>query len=88
MKESVVIVFDMNNGREKYDLDVPMDITANDLIIALNETFSLGINVSKIQSCYLKANNPIVLLKGNRTLREFGVIDGTIVAIDNALLNT
>ena len=88
MKERVVIVFDMNNGREKYDLDVPMDITANDLIIALNETFSLGINVSKIQSCYLKANNPIVLLKGNRTLREFGVIDGTIVAIDNALLNT
>jgi uncharacterized ubiquitin-like protein YukD len=88
MKERVVIVFDMNNSREKYDLDVPMDITANDLIIALNETFSLGINVSKIQSCYLKANNPIVLLKGNRTLREFGVIDGTIVAIDNALLNT
>ena len=34
-----------------------------------------------INNCYLKAQNPIMLLKGNRTLKEFGVRNGTIISM-------
>ena len=66
-------------GGMEEDLDVPLDITANDLVKALNVGFHLGINTDKVQNCYLKAENPIVLLRGNRTLAEFGIRNGSII---------
>ena len=36
-------------------------------------------NINKIQSCYLKAENPIALLKGDKTIADIGLINGSIV---------
>lgn len=80
MKDKVVITFNPGHKKDSVDLEVSLDITANDLIIALNQVFNLGFDISKIQSCYLKSENPIALLKGNRTLRDIGIIDGTIIS--------
>ena len=56
-----------------------MNITANELVVGLNEALSLNINTSDIKDSFLKAENPLVLLKGNRTLDELGVRNGTII---------
>ena len=54
---------------------------AKELAAALNEAYGLGVDLSDINNCYLKAQNPIMLLKGNRTLKEFGVRNGTIISM-------
>ena len=54
-------------------------MTANELVIALNQAYGLGIDLSDITKCYLKTENPIALLKGNKTLEEFGLRNGTII---------
>lgn len=64
------------------DIEVPKSITANDLIIALNSAYDLGIDTENVFGCYLKTENPITLLKGNKTLEEFGLYNGTSIIIN------
>ncbi|MBQ6582460.1 MAG: EsaB/YukD family protein [Mogibacterium sp.] len=79
MNEQAVIIFTDEAKKIRSDLRVPLDITADELVIALNSAFDLGIDIQDVKSCYLKAENPIVLLKGNRTLREFGIRNGSVI---------
>jgi uncharacterized ubiquitin-like protein YukD len=76
-KEKAIIVFNILKRKQSYDLEVPLNITANELVSALNTAYELRIDVSNIRNCYLKAENPIALLRGNKTLAEFGVRNGT-----------
>lgn len=78
-KETAIIVFNMHKRRQTADLQVPLNITANELVIALNTAYELGIDTSDIKNCYLKAENPIALLKGKKTLAEFGIRNGSII---------
>ena len=63
------------------DIEVPVSITANDLVFALKKAYNLGIDTNDIENCYLKAENPIVLLKGNKTIEEFGLYNGSLIII-------
>lgn len=63
------------------DIEVPISITANNLVVAINAAYNLGINTNDIENCYLKAENPIALLKGNKTLEEFGLYHGSLIII-------
>ena len=65
--------------RINVDLDIPLDITANDLIAALNKMYGLGIDTENMKDCYLKSEDPIVLIKGSRTLADFGIRTGSII---------
>lgn len=78
-RETAVIIFHYTRGQIREDLEIPLDISANDLVFALNSAYDLGIDVTDIKNCFLKAENPIALLKGNRTLREFGLRNGSII---------
>lgn len=77
MKERAFIVFRAPEKNIEADLDIPLNISANELVIALNTAYELGIDVSDVTNCYLKAENPVVLLKGNKSLADFGVRNGT-----------
>ena len=77
--ETAVIILNIPKKRLTVDLEVPLDITANDLVVALNTAYGLGIDTADIKSCYLKAEYPIALLKGNKTLSEFGIRNGSII---------
>lgn len=79
MKDSVIIIFNLQKENKTFDLEVPLDITANELVIALNSAFELNIDTSDVKNCYLKAENPITLLKGNKTLKEFGIRNGSVI---------
>ena len=78
-KNTAIIIFNIIKRNASFDLEVPLDITANDLVNALNVAYDLKIDTSDVKNCYLKAENPIALLRGNKTLEEFGVRNGSII---------
>lgn len=79
MMEKAVITLNIVNRSFTVDLEVPLSITANELVTALNSAYELNIDTSDMKNCYLKAEKPIILLRGNKTLEEFGVRDGTVI---------
>lgn len=78
-KETVIIIFNILKRGFSTDLEVPLYISANELVLALNEAYELKIDTSNAKNCYLKAENPIALLRGDKTLSEFGVRNGTVI---------
>ena len=78
-KETAIIILYITNRNYTVDLEVPLDISANELVVALNSAYELGIDTSDIKNCYLKTENPIALLRGNKTLAEFGLRNGSII---------
>ena len=71
MEEKVVVEFINYMNQSHIDLEIPLEITANDLVLALNE--------DDIFSCYLVAENPIAFLRGNKSLKEFGIRNGSYI---------
>ena len=79
-RERAVIYFTMrlkNGKKREVDLDVPLTISANELVVGLNSAYHLGINTEDIKHCFLKAENPIALLRCNKTLADYKVMNGT-----------
>ena len=81
MEKSAVIVVRLIRKKQEHDVEVPLDITANDLLKALNRAFNLGISENDTDSMFLRAESPIAFLKGNHMLSEYGVRNGTIINI-------
>ncbi len=77
MNGKAIIEFINKSDNTEIELEVPLNITANDLIIALNDAFGLGMDVENIFNCYLIAENPIAFLHGNKLLEEYGIRNGT-----------
>lgn len=75
----IVVVLYLHKKGYKMDLDIPLDITVNELIIGLNEGLKLGMDTSDLSKCHLKTENPIAFLKGNKTLDEYGLRNGTVI---------
>jgi uncharacterized ubiquitin-like protein YukD len=84
MDERVVIVLRIHGRDFETDLDIPLDITANELLVGINEAYRLGIDTSNAANCYLRAENPIALLRGSKTLLEYGIRNGTVINITDA----
>lgn len=61
-----------------HDLEVPLDISANELCEALYQQYFPGRERTKEQFC-LRSERPIALLRGERTLREYGLRDGSVI---------
>lgn len=76
-KERIVVTLYNIEKKQEYDVDIPVDITANELIIGLNRGFGLGIDTSDYSKCYMKAENPITLIRGNKIVKEYGLRNGT-----------
>jgi hypothetical protein len=61
-------------------LEIPLDISANEFCSALFTKY-LPALPKDARQYYLKAERPIALLRGERTLREYGLRDGSVVNI-------
>ena len=77
--DSAIIIFNIIKRNFSVDLEIPLSISANELVVALNNAYDLGIDTTDIKNCYLKAENPIAFLKGNKTLSEFGLRNGSVI---------
>ena len=72
-EDRILIEFYRDRGGPARELDVPADITAQDLVRALNEAYHLGMNPANPREFHLQAEEPIALLRGKRTLKEIGL---------------
>ncbi len=79
-REKALVIFMHKKKNICVDLEIPLYITANDLVVALNNAYGLDIDASNIKNCYLKSERPIVFLKGDKTLAEFGIRNGSIIS--------
>ena len=78
-RDVAIVIFNIVKRKFTIDLEIPLDITANELVNALNTAYGLGIDTTNIKNCFLKAENPIALLRGNKTLSEYGIRNGSII---------
>ena len=81
MQDKAIIIIKIFSRKEVYDIEGPLDISANDFVIALNQAFQLGIDTNNILNCYLKTESPTALIRGNKLLRDYGLRNGTIINI-------
>ncbi len=79
MEHKILIIFNILKRNISVDLEIPIDITAWELVKGLNQAFDLEIDTSDIKQCYLKAENPIALLRGNKLISEYGLRNGSII---------
>lgn len=79
MTKNLILTLNIHKTDYQCDIEVERTLTANELVVALNQAYGLGINLSDITQCYLKTENPIALLKGNKTLEEYGLRNGTVI---------
>ena len=77
--DTAIVILKLLKRNQSVDHEVPLYITANELVTALDTAYELNIDLSDIKNCYLKAENPIALLRGNKTLADFGIRDGSII---------
>lgn len=80
MTNSVVVIFKNVEKNINVDLEVPLYITARELVIGLNEAYELDIDINDIKKCYLKVDNPVMLLRGNMLLRDAGIRNGSVIS--------
>ena len=73
-----VLLVDHVNSRQ-LDLELDTDITALELFSGLNSALGWNHDLQNSQACYLSCENPIALLRGNHTLQEFNVRNGSII---------
>lgn len=78
MKKSAIIMLQIVQVSTKrvieQDLEVPVDIAAERVIAAIAKAYHLG-----PPTTYLMCENPIVLIRGGKTLAEYGVHDGSTI---------
>ena len=80
MENTAIVILKIHKKKLMVDLEIPLDISANELVYALNAAYDLVIDTTDIKNCYLKAENPIALLKGDRTLADFGLRNGSVIS--------
>jgi len=78
-QNNIIAVLHIHKTDEKIDLELPLDITANELIIGLNQAFALGMDVNDLSACFLRTEHPIAFLQGGKTLAEYGLRNGTVI---------
>ena len=77
MKDKITVFFENEQSNTITELEIPSDITANDLVLALNSAYGLHMDTDNIFHCYLVSENPIAFIRGNRMVREFGIHNGS-----------
>lgn len=80
--EEKAIVILIKEGQSKgVDVEIPLNIAANELIYGLNRGFNLGINMDDPNECYLRVENPIALLTGEKMVKEYGIRNGSRIYV-------
>ncbi|MDD2978578.1 MAG: EsaB/YukD family protein [Hespellia sp.] len=77
MKENVVVTVHVCGREISEELEIPLDISANELIIALGQMYGLAVDRNKLFGYYLKVDEPKALLRGEKLLGEYGIRNGS-----------
>ena len=77
--DKIIVRFKNCKDNTACDLEIPLDITAQDLVEALNTAFHLGIDTQDPAKAFLQAESPVALLRGEYPLRSFGLRRGSSI---------
>ena len=80
MSNSAIVTVNFIRAGQSRDLEIPLDISASELCSALFQRYLPELH-GDMRQYYLKAERPIALLRGERTLREYGIRDGSVINI-------
>lgn len=78
-RDKAIVTFLMEKKHQSVDIEIPLNISADELVKALNTAYSLGIKTDNPTNCFIQSENPIALLKGNKALKDFGIHNGSII---------
>ena len=53
MENTVIVAFHHKKRNTWLDMEIPLDISANELIYGLNKGLNLGIDMSNVAECYM-----------------------------------
>lgn len=81
MAETIMMVLERTKTNESFDIEVPLDITAEELLNGLNSGLKLGLDLNDPTQDYILSENPIALLKGDTILKDFNLHNGTVLKI-------
>ena len=82
MDKRAVVHLNLLERQEQMDIDVPLDINAGELLEALNDAYSLGLSIDESGNVYVKAENPVVLMHGRKTLGQYGIMNGSTINLN------
>jgi len=80
LSNNAIVTINLIKAERSHDLEIPLDISANELCAALFQKY-LPEQHGDMQQYYLKTERPIALLRGERTLREYGIRNGSVINI-------
>ncbi len=78
--KNIVITVSAVGGSFSKDLEVPLDISAFELCEALYSSYFPEF-LGKPEKYCLRAERPVAFLRGDKTLREFGLRNGSVINI-------
>ena len=79
---TAIIEFILPEGNVDDDLEVPLKITANDLILALNEIYHMDLETQNVSRYSLKMKYPLGIISGSKVLGKSGVRNGTVITVE------
>lgn len=82
MEDKVIVIFVNGKIHMELDVEIPLNITANELIYGLNEAFKLGISIDDPEECFLRMENPIGIIRGDTIISEYGIRNGSKIIMD------
>lgn len=79
--EKAIVILIKEGQSKGIDVEIPLNIAANELIYGLNRGFNLGINMDDPKECYLRVENPVALLTGEKMVKEYGIRNGSRIYV-------
>ena len=79
MDERIVVTLNIVKRGVSYDIDIPTNISVLELLNGLNQAYDLKVDTSDVKKCYLKTENPIALLRGNKLIEDYKLRNGSII---------
>ena len=76
----IIITVNILKQEASKDVEIPLDISANELCDALFQKY-IPDRYGNMKKYYLRSERPIALLRGEKTLREYGLRDGSVINI-------
>ncbi len=82
MDDKAIVIFKRRESDPGIDIEIPMDITAAELIYGLNQGLHLGMNIDDPVHAYMRSENPIALIRGDVTIEELGIRNGSVIVME------
>ncbi|CDM68308.1 hypothetical protein CM240_1144 [Clostridium bornimense] len=79
--ERAIVTISIENLKDKFELEIPVDITVKEICSALNKALHLEEKGIEISGYYIKTKNPTCFLKGKDVLQNFNISHGSEIIL-------